>query len=432
MVEVTNKFENIPATDVYVDFGLEQIVRSNERFLLWAQHQAFLAGASLEEIRGTHFFSHLTVGGNAQTHDYILPESSDSVNWNIRFAAETDNGGLDNALSQEWRLRSFPSFSTFNSAPSLFSTGNHIEVRVKNGERGWVKQGLFPESVRIAPGGIDPENPPKRLPDYAQQIDIRREALAGFEAAHLWQRFRAMALVSSDVLSKTLSKELAEKNKRMDSFDFCNKRRGTYDYYNAHRSRVEVTYPLFVNLLPDIHVDEGVTALQPFYVPGALEASLALEMEHVVRQNYGGPIEEIRRPIRHIQGMPIEITKTGEGTYDAVMRLKIYTYISGEEDPGIREALQESLGSRFDIDVLNQSEMHVALTLPDAHEIAKAIRNGETDTPVHQFAYAMNDAIRSTDIALSGWYNQLKPGRAEMYAAQEMEAKRAHFALPGE
>jgi hypothetical protein len=131
MVEVTNKFENIPATDVYVDFGLEQIVRSNERFLLWAQHQAFLAGASLEEIRGTHFFSHLTVGGNAQTHDYILPESSDSVNWNIRFAAETDNGGLDNALSQEWRLRSFPSFSTFNSAPRFSQQGIILKSALK-------------------------------------------------------------------------------------------------------------------------------------------------------------------------------------------------------------------------------------------------------------------------------------------------------------
>ncbi len=159
MVTVENKLSNLPATQSYVDFGLEQVEAINAKYDQWfAQH-------TFSEPDGFSRFEKLVIDGHSDhrghsSHGSLEPYD-DRVQWRVDFGGKVENKKLDEALlgvtiRQKDRL---PNVETFNSAPHISTSANYFHLAVTNGEQGWVKEGTFPDNVHMAQEFIDPDHP---------------------------------------------------------------------------------------------------------------------------------------------------------------------------------------------------------------------------------------------------------------------------------
>jgi len=400
MVDYENELANLLSTKNYVDFGIAEVGRVNDKFRSWLAQQSF-AGKTISSE-----FEKVIVGGYSDYTGDDKREWPDKIQWNLRFADKIEDKGLSDALFREKRYSNIPPPNT-NSKPQLFSTADYIEVRVTNGERGWVKKGEFPVNIRIEEN-YDTED---RVPlDIPIQTDVRREALAGFESAHQWQKFRAMAEISSYFIKG----QLADERKNVTD----------YDSEQDMRSRIENVYPFFLQLLPNT---EGALALKPFYKPGVLEGALALGLEHAVYHQFGSKFKG--RPIYTVKGHPIETTQTNNG-YDALMSFDVQMSNSGRDDEEVRVAIENQLAKHYAIRLETPTKMMVALELKDAHNVAQQIRNNAIDTKLHKFTRNFRDALKYTNDALRTWHGEI-PVLKKEYEERINYAREAHFSTLG-
>ena len=412
MVTPTNKLAHLPETIVYVDFGREQVDAINERFETWLAQQAF--GSRHEGSR----FTNLTVSGDSEAaRIHSLGEVDDKVEWDLRFSDQLKEGGLSDALLHIKRL---PNVTTFNSKPGIFKTANYIQIRVGNGERGWVKEGLFPVNVHMVHDAVaSGREPMKNHPDIPAHTDIRREALAGFNAALYWQRFRAMAVASSGFMKIKLTNEAKGMSTRGSE---------GYDAQQHRRSRHLNVWPLYVEMLPDTRLDGGPKSLKPFYDPGTLEGTLALEIEHTMSHQFGIKREGEVRPVFNIYGRPIEIVGDANN-YDAVLKFQVQmcTYGNSENDEAVTTAVQEQLEKHYSVNLRSSTTIDVAFELSNAGQVARSIRDGATDTKLHQFAKNFGDALRDTSDLLKDWYETEVPTLKREYETMVGTRRAAHF-----
>jgi len=424
MVTVENKFKDLPETEAYVGFGRIQVERINDQFDEWLAQQSFVDDAFPSR------FEEMIVKGSSE-QNLLGKKSQDNVEWDLRFAEKNKHKGLENALLHIKRYDNKPAF---NSKPRIFSTADYFQITVKNGERGWVKTGEFPINVRSEPDyetinkripeqfivGVNKMPDERKIPPIGIYTDIRRDAIAGFDDALQWQKFRAMAITCSGIVKKILGNESKQRIKK-------NEGKLNYNAHQHARSRNENVWPLFVQLLPYASLDNGPTALKQFYKPGALEGVLALELEHAISHNHGSRETGGYRPIQYARGRPIEISKTNSG-YDALMKFKVQTTSYGlEEDEQIRTAIEEQLREHYTIEVKTPTKMEVAYVLKDAHKTEQAIREGNDDTELHKFARNFGDAIRYTTKALDSWREKEMPALEEKYKSTVTEARANHF-----
>lgn len=412
MVPHENKLSQFPAAQSYLDFGLEQVDAINQRYDAWIALQSFAEDAIPSR------FERMVVEGSSEQHDLHLKPYTDHVTWDLRFPQDVKNKDLSNALLQEHRL---PEMTTFNSAPRIFDTADYIHVRVENGERGWVKTGTFPETVHLGNEWINQHNPLEGQRVIPIQTSIRREALAGFEAAYQWQKFRAMAVSCADHIEAQLS------------IEWSNLTVKKYEDGENMRSRKETAYPFFVQMLPDTRLEEGPTALKSFYRPGALEGALALELEHATTRNFGSNRRE-SRPIYLMRGSPIEITKTEQG-YDAVMKFMVqihgYSPKGDEETEPLKLAVQEQLQKHYTLTAENPTTYNITFLLKDAHQVEESIITGAKDTELHKFTQRLIGSLTLTEEALSAW-NKGMPELSAQYDEMVRSARATYFNGLGE
>lgn len=200
MVDIKNTLSKLPATQAYVDFGLDVVEAINARYDVWLSEQSFAADVVPSQ------FEKMVVDGNSEQHSYQGEDCQDQVSWNLSFSDKVKNKPLSDALLHAKRL---PKISEHNSEPGIFDTADYFEIRVHNSEHGWVKEGTFPKNPHTRLEFDDKEGfPPKIKKRYVPVFtDIRRDALAGFEAAHQWQKFRAMAATCVDFLAEQMKAE---------------------------------------------------------------------------------------------------------------------------------------------------------------------------------------------------------------------------------
>jgi hypothetical protein len=419
MVEHENKLSKFPETQVYVDFGLEQVEAINARHDSWIAEQTFADDAVPSQ------FERMVVDGHSE-FDLMGKKSQDRLKWNLYFPNEVKkNQALSNALLHVKRL---PDVTTFNSKPQLFDTSDYIHIDVYNGERSWVKTGDFPVNVHVEENydailsGIN--NPPK----IALQTDIKREALAGFEAAHQWQKFRAMAVTCTDFLIEQLGAE-------WDAREIEDDHMKRYDASQHHRSRRENVFPLYVELLPDVRIEEGPTALKQFYRPGVLEAAVALELEHSINHSHGSHETGGVRPISYMHAFPIEITSDNDGkSYDARIKFDIHSkgYLREDENNKVRTEIEKQLGKHYDVKLKDPGRLEVVLEVKDAYIVEQALKDGATDTVIHTWAQGFGDALRYTNDLLREWRDEMAPALKEEYLATVNRGKDTHFASLGD
>jgi hypothetical protein len=396
--------QRYPATQAYVDFGLEQVKAINARFRDWISQQSFVDDAAPSE------FVHMVVSGHSDRDDF-----NDTIEWDLRFPEKT--GKLGDSILHEQR---FPVQTTFNSKPQFSSTVGYMQIRVSNGEKGWVKKGAFPQNVRVANDhDAIMRDPMKKHPKIGVQTDVRREALAGFEAAYHWQCYRAMAVTCCDYLREKLQREreeLEESAKTMESFD-------GYEASQSMRDRKGITHRLFVESLPDID------AFPNTYRPGALEATLALEIEHAVQRNLGPTDYKGGRPIWYPKAKPIQISSNSSG-FDALLQLEIGGFGShGDKDEKVLPLLEKQLRKHFDVRIDSKRDMTAAFQFSYAHKIDAEIRGGSTDTLLHRRIHDFNDALRAVSAASKEWYGKDIPAQEADHQKRLDEARAERFSF---
>ncbi|MBW3018586.1 hypothetical protein KY329_00165 [Candidatus Woesearchaeota archaeon] len=402
MVTHENEFEKFPKTQAYVDFGLEQVEAINARFRDWLSKQSFADGAAPSE------YVHMKVGGTVNHSEY-----NDAIRWELEFPEKT--GKLGDVLLHEHR---YPVQVTFNAKPDIFSSVSDIQIRVHNGEKGWVEEGAFPQNIRDDKDyDAYLKKPRKPFPLKPIQTDVRREALAGFEAAYHWQCYRAMAVTCCDFLLEMLKRECEELDEISKTMDRTQK----HEAQDSMRDRREITRRLFVEALPDI-------GLPSVYRPGTLETALALEIQNATAANHG-PHDLEKRPIWYPKATPTQIVATPAG-YDALMSLNLSGFSYDEDkDEKATALIVEQLGKHFDVEFAPKRHLLVSFKFPDAHTIADAIREGSTDTLLHRRVQDFCDALRETNAVSRIWYKEDMPVLEANYRQRvdEARAKRLSF-----
>ncbi|MFA5953134.1 MAG: hypothetical protein WC812_00925 [Candidatus Pacearchaeota archaeon] len=420
MLEYKNKLSKFPSSKKYLEFGLKQAESVNEKFKNWYYNQAFFPVAnsgissefSLLTLDGHS--DHIGIGGNGFNIEY-----EDRVQWQLNFLGEIKNEKLSEALLHEKRL---PNITTFNSAPYIFDTANYIQIGVSNGKIGWVKKGEFPKSI-CAKEDYDAVNkalssgkPLEKTPIIGVQTDVRREALAGFEAAYYWQCFRAMIVDCSDVLHKRLKEEISEM--------------GKIDYNKSEfiRSRSENVYPFFVSFFPDVRLKQNKsTSLKKFYHPGALEATIALELENGFYHQFGGS-DSSERPIFSAKGFPIEVSGNDK-KYDARIKFQLNPFGSSiQEDEQTQVVLSKTIRKKYNnFSIDKEGNFIFTFDLKNANKIEQEIREGSKDTSLHVMSRVLVENLRLMHESLNEWYEKKIPALEEEHQVAILNRRHSHF-----
>ncbi len=415
MIEIENRLARHPATQAYVDFGLTHLELNNREFLYWLTKQTFA-----EEGRSAEF-THMEVDGNA---DYIpFPQISgppldcpDSVEWQLSFADKPKRPSFrerpfDKALLHEDRLPD--DLVTFNSAPNIgISTRDYINFSVSDGTKGWVKRGEFPVGIRAVDRMVidEEEGPTGERKLVGIQTDFRREAIAGFKAAHEWQKFRSMATSCSDYVMGALKAEAEKIHGPMDV--------AKLEKIDRRGARLERVCSLFVSLLPDTRLESGPSALKQFYRPGILEGAFSLGMETYIEGN--------NSLLFNSKGRPIEVVGTEE-SYDTTFTIDgRFCKQELSEDERTRSLLQDKLAKHYDITPLPKG-LRLKFRLENAHLVEQQLKEGADNTDLHRFIENIGYALQESGRLATVWYEEREPDAKASYRATEDSLRMSHF-----
>jgi hypothetical protein len=397
MITVKDKSKDVPS-EVYIKFGLEQTDLINVKFDSWLAQQTFA-----RKCIDSHY-SNLVFDPQSEYCTFEGEKYPDKLEWQLSFAEEikTNEDDLSAALLHEKRL---PSIITFNSAPNIFDTANYVHVSVSNGERGWVKEGKFPVNVHIIEND---ENGTGHLEKRPVHTDIQRDALTGFNAAYEWQKFRAMASASPDVLQNEISNKWNELHGKINTGKI-----NGHEVHDRMRSCMKTAYPILVGLLPDTRLENGPSSLKQFYFPGALEGTLAFELEDFVYQTFGFNPE--LKPIYNVKGNPIEITGNSK-KYEALMKLGLNVFGFNVNDwEKLKPIIERKLSKDYNVEFKSPNEMEVIFQVENAQKIAEAIREGDLDTSFHKSIRNFGNALTNTTSLIKSWGEIAMPNLERRY-----------------
>ena len=411
MSKVVNQFvdEGVFAASVYSDFGAKQLLRVNYQVDSWLCKQAFMRGRQLKGV-----FSGLSISGVSDD-----PSHKDSVQWELRFGDVLDArfgwlspmNALDNALLHVKRL--FKDIGN-DVGPRVFTTANYIQIEVSDGKRGWVSDGLFPKGVQRKRGVRLGDCVVSGVAEDFMYTDTRKDAVAGFDAAREWAKFRTMAVSSSGyVIDKLKAEQKAVFG-------------GGIDAGNLIRSRIEAAVPLMLNFLPDTRLRSGAGSLRSYYEPGVLEGELALGLEKGIIPQYGGRTDS---PIYIIKGNPVNIISVpGRDAYDANFSFDV-SLVGGRggDDKVSRRIIQNQLEKYFSVDVISPSKMRIGFYVPNAHKVGEKIVGGSDTTFLQLQANALVDSLGHVSNSLKSWDNEQMPVLKKGYDAMVETGKEVHF-----
>jgi hypothetical protein len=418
MVTFENELgDKIPETETYFRFGIKHVYSVNEKYLKWLAQQSFADDAFPSEFE-----------------EMVLSGEEGRVQWQMDFAKKVENKELGDKLLHVTLLQKErqPNISHFGSKPNVFDTANYIYFNVSKGGKDWVKTGMFTNNLHIEE---DYDAIPthervrgKKAPLIPIHTFTKEDALNGFNAALEWQKYRSMATTCADFLEAKLKKEHKE---AWENYDKAGDPEGNVQYDLGQRLRYqkERANELFLHLLPNTLHEDTPSALKTFYRPGALEATLALELGRGVYTDHVINKELDIHPIHMIRGSPIEITETEEG-YDAVMKFSLSTrghnYGNGEDEE-TRKLLETALSKQYNVSLTATDQMHFTFELKDAHLIDQAIREGKTDTELHQMSRGLVDTLIKTDASLKEWYKTRVPEIEQDHQQSFANQRAAYF-----
>jgi hypothetical protein len=422
MVTVKNELESkIPESETYFRFGLKHLDRINEKYQTWLAQQSFADDAFPSEFE-----------------EMVLSGEKDRVQWELQFTKKVENKKLSDKLLHvtSHQKQRQPNISHHGSKPNVFDTADYVHFTVSKGGQNWVTTGMFTDHRHVEQdyNAVPTQERVrgKEVPLIAVHTFTKEDALNGFNAALEWQKYRSMAVTCADILETKLKKE---HETAWNDYDKSKDPEGnaSYDIGQRLRYQKERVSELFLSLLPNTLHEDTPEALKTFYRPGALEATLALEIDKGVDTDHVINRELDIHPIYSISGSPTEITETEEG-YDAVMkfnlRIRGHNY-GNEEDEEARKLLETTLRKQYNVNLTATDEMHFTFELKDAHLIDQAIREGSTDTELHQISRGLVDTLRKTDAALKEWYKTRVPAIQETYRQSFTNEKTAYFQALG-
>lgn len=352
-------------------------------------------------------------------------EDSDSVHWQMEFSSQVKDGDswIDTGFDHGMVSAGIPSFGRrstmekYGSAPSMSTSLNWVEVRVSNDERGWVAKGSFPKAPRIIDKDISDEGEMSKYVPIGVFTDIRRDAKAGFKVAREWAKFRTMAVESRDFLFGKLKDEYkgkVEHNERQ-----------------LMRSRCETANSLMIQFLPNTLTSKKRNSLRDFYVPGVLEAEVALELEKGIYPKHG--VSESSFPISYIRADPVEVSSIGKnGKYSAVFPFRMYSCSSLLDDEISSSIVQNVLDkNKYSNIRLGGKSIDAKIYVPDVGRVMSEILEGSDDTVLHREAYKVVDAVKEIYSFSNGWreYNSSLKSKLEKI---ERDEKVSHFSKLGE
>jgi hypothetical protein len=409
------KEKGISAAREYTSFGKGQLKDVNRQLREWIRGQPFAQGAPNPQ------YGKLIISGESNP-TWRGKKETDNLTWELRFKDQLERGsskmlkGLDEGLLHMTlhHPERIPVNAQYNSAPRLFDTMNYIQIRVSNGERGWVETGSFPKNVHTAQEFIDEKDPLKGMVTVPVFTDIKRNAKEGFKFARDWAKFRTMAVACS----KYIQDEFRQEFKGVTG----------YKEVELMRNRVKHSIPLMLSLLPDVKIRNGKTAIKPYYKPGVLEAVVALEIEKGINTHFAEKAGDT--PIYLAKGFPIEIipTKTKEG-YDAIIPLHL-TLSGGygfDKDEVVRDILENEMQKYFDVNMMSPSDLNVRLHVPNAHKIYSAICEGANNTQLHSQLKSLLDISNDLSRSLKIWAKDKLPVLEEGHKAMVEGVKQKHF-----
>jgi len=426
--------EGLEKAGVYTDFGLKYLQPINYGIVSWVMQQSF-SKFPFSELPTDYVYRSMIVSGTSEHPPISGSDIVDSVQWDLSFSADGQKSkdGVEKFPGFEDGLLHInnrtPDVASLNSAPNLFHPFGYFQIRVSNGERGWVKNGTFPKNVHErlhrdeSPNEVTLQNLPslKKIPAYT---DIKRDAIAGFNAAKDWAKYRAMAIASAGYLKQVLHQE-RETFKEHDP-DWSH----NFDAAKAYKSRSSNAGELFLDLLPDVRVTKGATALRPYYEPGFLEGVFALELEKgLVDYNACFKHNDADRGISRVYGTPIQIISTaGKGAYDARFVLNITPRVGGsgkdENLAGIVNGILRPYANIYADDSLN---FKVIIDVPDAHKVVAAIKEGANDTYLHKEVESLNYIMAELSKKMNDWSTNVKPTIEAGYKSMLIGAQEEHF-----
>jgi len=414
-IEVINKLANagLHNTKTYENLGIEELIDLNKNVDAWLKRQSF------HDLAPLPHYSKLTIDGSSNQRGFTSEARPDSVEWDLRFAEQVPDeigGGYIQTGFNHGLLhikRALP-ISELHSAPGTFSTANYFQLRVGNSQRGWVENGTLPKNtwIRNETEEVETNSPfdmgirTKQVPVYT---DIEDDAHEGFRVAFEWAKFRTMAVATTQYAVEKLKQESQLVPKDNNARQLM-------------RSRSEESLLLIMGFLPDTENENSPAALNPGYLPGVLETTVALELEKSIRPMHGRKPHQT--PIHHIDPSPIEIHPKSDG-YDAIIPFKVGIY--GTKDSKVRDQIQSELRKYFDVTLnKNPSEINVRLYIPGADKVRDAILNGDDNTELHKQTTALNESLTHVSNVMGGWDKQLDTLEAG-YAGMVTSAREYHF-----
>ena len=397
--------ERIPAGRNYAKFAAEQIRPVNRYLLEWLARQSF-ASYSPDPTYGE-----IKIEGSSNYLGLDMKPYQDCVSWSLRFNHKVKEPErrrhslgphiLSDALLHIDRL---PDVSRYNSGPRFFSTLDYIDVRVENGERGWVKQGIFP---------VGPHIKGEENSQILAFTDTRRNAEVGFRAAIDWAKFRTMAIACSSYALDLLKREKIE----------------TWEDGEAFRYKMEKTITLMVQLFPDTRKRTGPSSLKPYYEPGILETTVAFMLGEDIDPNFG-PRRKRRYPIHYTEGSPVEIfPRPGKkNEYDAVLpfRIALMSSVEGEE---IGDVLERHLSKRLPDDFkisFKGNYMYVRLHVPEAHKTIVELKENKK-TELQRKIGNLSQVLHEIDYLKQVWEEDQMPAIKQGYQGMVDAARQEHF-----
>ncbi len=417
----------------YTDFGLKYLQPLNYDVVSWVMQQSF--ARSLSELDASYVYQSMIVSGTSEHPPISGSDIVDSVQWDLNFSAdalkskdgaEKFPGFGDGLLHMNNRT---PNVTSFNSAPGLFHPFGYFQIRVANGEHGWVKKGDFPKNVHKSLQHDESQNestfrdlsPLKKIPVYT---DIKRDAIAGFNAAKDWAKYRAMALASVGYLKQVLHQERETYKQHNPNWNH------DFDAAEAYKSRSKNAGRIFLDLLPDVRVTKGETALRPYYEPGFLEGVLASELERgLVDHNVRSARNNTDRGINSVYGTPIQIISTpGKGAYDARFVFNIDPRGSSSgKDENLAGIVNGILRPYANIHADDSLKFNVIIDIPDAHKVVAAIKEGANDTYLHKEVESLNYIMAELSKKMNDWSSSVKPTIEAGYKSMLKGSQEKHF-----
>lgn len=405
------------AAGAYTDFAQEHISLTNNAVSEWLEeNKGFLGGDQFKP--GPFLYCGVEIDGGYENHNFGS-HTDDHLEFKLAFPKRRKELMIEDSITglHVYRMNEELKAVENNHGPNITGYFDSLNIWLSSDGSGWLTKGDFPEALYVKG-------------DEAVHSDMSREAIAGFRLAENWAKYRTIALAGSDFIEKPLRRE---------------RRRAGRDYEDAQRMRdlKENACEMYLLLVPS----DVPAPARKLYVPGAIEGTLALELEKGINgrmSSRNGPlIQIIPEPLEFGEGDNYSLRANlllrprytfGDASISEEQKLMAKTFrcslpnVPVEEKAEERRQLEELLGDYFPTEVQEDGSVRITIDISDATEVTEQIIAGSTDTSLHKNAGEVVRVMTVLNDSAKDWYNFDKPLLRQQYEEMIALSRRSRFA----